>query len=77
MLEGQASSHKSKKRDLKKKLVLLVFPFTSPEWALILIHTQLAKGMRNEKEGHTKIGLAKWPSVCMKKVHVCLGIPNL
>jgi hypothetical protein len=33
--------------------------------------------MWNDEEGHKKIHLANWPSICMKKDYGGLGIPNL
>jgi hypothetical protein len=33
--------------------------------------------MWNDEEGHKKIHLANWPSICMKKEYGGLGIPNL
>jgi hypothetical protein len=57
-------------------IYLLSF-FSFPKWALQLINTQLANCMWNDEEGHKKIHLANWPSICMKKDYGGLGIPNL
>jgi hypothetical protein len=57
-------------------IYLLTF-FKFPKWALQLINTQLANCMWNDEEGHNKIHLANWPSICMKKEYGGLGIPNL
>jgi hypothetical protein len=57
-------------------IYLLSF-FRFPKWALQLINTQLANCMWNDEEGHKKIHLANWPSICMKKDYGGLGIPNL
>jgi hypothetical protein len=57
-------------------IYLLSF-FKFPKWALQLINTQLAKCLWNDEEGHKKIHLANWPSICMKKEYGGLGIPNM
>jgi hypothetical protein len=57
-------------------IYLLSF-FRFPKWALQLINTQLANCMWNDEEGHKKIHLANWPSICMKKEYGGLGILNM
>jgi hypothetical protein len=51
--------------------------FKFPKWALKLINTQLSNCLWSDEEGHRKIHLANWPSICMKKEFGGLGIPNL
>jgi hypothetical protein len=42
-----------------------------------MINTQLANCLWNDFEGHHKIHLANWQSICMKKEAGGLNVPNL
>uniref|UniRef100_A0A0A9B169 Reverse transcriptase zinc-binding domain-containing protein n=1 Tax=Arundo donax TaxID=35708 RepID=A0A0A9B169_ARUDO len=51
--------------------------FKFPKWALDLINSHMANCLWDDYEGHSKIHLANWHLVCMKKEYGGLGVPNL